>query len=182
MACCGGLRYKPRTSAAFSSKWGSSERTYRSKRCGCSPARRHTRATKTWLIPNTWPTSACSSAYCHLAGAAASSPRCALPSRGGSPHGRRLPAAPGPQPREPGGLEAPLPAVDVVRVTPEGRGDRRKRLPCREHQNDPRAPRVFGAALAPPDPSLQFGAFIRVQHQRHMALQYTTTDSVGTGH
>ena len=101
---------------------------------------------------------------------------------GGPPHGRRLPAAPGPQPREPGGLEAPLPAVDVVRVTPEGRGDRRKRLPCREHQNDPRAPRVFGAALAPPDPSLQFGAFIRVQHQRHMALQYTTTDSVGTGH
>ena len=26
---------------------------YRSKRCGCSPARRHTRATKTWLIQNT---------------------------------------------------------------------------------------------------------------------------------
>lgn len=38
---CGGLRYRPMTSAAFRSKSGSSDNMYRSNRCGFRRARCH---------------------------------------------------------------------------------------------------------------------------------------------
>ena len=51
----------------------------------------------------------------------------------------------------------------------------------REHQNHLRPSGVFRANLAAPDSAFQFGPFIGSQRQRHMARQYTTTDSVDTG-
>ncbi len=47
-AWSGGFTYSPITSAAFVSKSGSSDCMYRSKRCGCSPARRHALPTRLW--------------------------------------------------------------------------------------------------------------------------------------
>ena len=98
------------------------------------------------------------------------------------PHRRRLAAVLRAQPGQPLGLEPLFPAADVVRVTAHRRRDRRERLAVGQHQNHLRPPRILRADLAAADAAFQFGAFIGRQRQRHMAPQYTTSNSVVTVH
>jgi hypothetical protein len=98
------------------------------------------------------------------------------------PDGRGLAAILRPQPRDPFGLEALFPAADIVGVAPDRRGDRGERRAVGEHQNHLRAPGVFGPNPPAAHALLQFGAFVIGQRQRHMAREYTTSDSVETVH
>jgi len=94
----------------------------------------------------------------------------------------RLATVLGAEALEPIRLEAPFPAADVIRVAREGRADRAIRFACREQQDDARPAGVLCANLATTNTAFQFLAFIGSQHQRHMARQSTSTNSVGTSH
>jgi hypothetical protein len=100
----------------------------------------------------------------------------------GRPHGRGLATILRAQAGEPFRFEPVFPPGDVRRIAADGRRDRRERLARSQHQDDLRAARIFRPNLAAARPLLQFSSFIGCQCQRHMALQFTTTDSVVTVH
>jgi hypothetical protein len=100
----------------------------------------------------------------------------------GRPHCRGLSAIPRAQPRQPVRFEPLFPPADVVGVTGHGRRDARERLARGQHQNHLRAAGVFRPDFATADTPFEFRAFVFRQCQRHMALEYTTSNSVVTVH
>jgi hypothetical protein len=96
--------------------------------------------------------------------------------------GRRLPPVLWRQALQPLLKKTPTPSVDVVPVARHRRFDHRVRRPIRQHQDHPRATRVFRTDLETTQAAFEFGSLISSQHQRHMPQQGTSTPSVSTSH
>jgi hypothetical protein len=98
------------------------------------------------------------------------------------PHRRRLSTVFGAQSGQPLGFKSLFPPADVIGITAHGRRDRGEGVAVGEHQDHLGTSRILRADLAAPNPAFQLGAFIGRQCQRHMAQQYTTSNSVVTVH
>ena len=120
-----------------------------------------------------------SNACCRPAAPAASSRECAPPSPASAPSAAAV--VPRPQPVQPLRQKSSTPAIDVVAVTRDRRFDRRVRCAVGQHQNHPRASRIFR-------PNLATASVVRVRFVHRLSTsapygaQRTSTDFSGTSH
>jgi hypothetical protein len=166
-------------SAAFCSKFGSVDRTYRSKRWGCRPARCQARATIVCCTPSFAPNRRGGPMRRAIRGRfarPAQDPRLQLWRQ----YPRLRSAMASTQPGHARGLIPRFPGCDRLRRTVDTFADRRVRISVRQQQDDPGPPRFIGTAAVGPRERVKLRALCSRQCHRcgsqHAAYYHSTND------